>query len=38
MWWWFLPPIAVEVILFTGLFSLAAGLDERANPRLRQTV
>jgi peptide/nickel transport system permease protein len=38
MWWWFLPPIIVVVVLFMGLFSLAAGLDEWANPRLRQAV
>jgi peptide/nickel transport system permease protein len=38
MWWWFLPPIAVVIVLFTGLFSLAAGLDEWANPRLRQSA
>jgi peptide/nickel transport system permease protein len=38
MWWWFLPPIFVVVVLFMGLFSLSAGLDEVANPRLRQNV
>jgi peptide/nickel transport system permease protein len=36
MWWWFLPPIIVVVVLFMGLFSLSAGLDEWANPRLRK--
>ncbi len=36
MWWWFLPPIVVVVMLFMGLFGLSAGLDELANPRLRQ--
>jgi len=38
MWWWFLPPIVVVVMLFTGLFSLSAGLDEWANPRMRKSV
>jgi peptide/nickel transport system permease protein len=38
MWWWFLPPIVVVVMLFMGLFSLSAGLDELANPRLRTNV
>ncbi len=37
-WWWWLPPIAIITILFTGLFNLASGLDEIANPRLRKTV
>lgn len=34
-WWWWLPPIAVIAILFTGLFMVAVGLDEIANPRVR---
>src|SRR6266700_1557684 len=37
-WWWWLPPIAIITILFVGLFNLAGGLDEIANPRLRKTV
>jgi len=37
-WWWWLPPIAIITILFVGLFNLASGLDEMANPRLRKTV
>jgi peptide/nickel transport system permease protein len=37
-WWWWLPPIAIITILFTGLFNLAGGLDEIANPRLRKSV
>jgi peptide/nickel transport system permease protein len=37
-WWWWLPPIGVLVLLFLGLFLLAAGLDEIANPRLRRAV
>ena len=38
MWWWFLPPIVVVIVLFMGLFGLSAGLDEWANPRLRQSA
>ena len=38
MWWWFGPPIAIIIMLFVGLFSISAGLDEVANPRLRRTV
>jgi peptide/nickel transport system permease protein len=37
-WWWWLPPIAIVTILFVGLFNLAGGLDEIANPRLRKSV
>jgi len=37
-WWWWLPPIVVIAILFTGLFLLAVGLDEVANPRVRHSV
>jgi peptide/nickel transport system permease protein len=36
-WWWWLPPIAIITILFVGLFNLAGGLDEIANPRLRKS-
>ena len=35
MWWWWGFPIVVLVIIFTGLFLIAIGLDEIANPRLR---
>jgi len=38
LWWWFLPPVIIIVLLFVGLFSIAAGLDELANPRTRRTV
>ena len=34
-WWWWVPPIVVIAILFTGLFLVAVGLDEIANPRVR---
>ena len=35
MWWWWGVPILVLIFLFTGLFQIAIGLDEIANPRLR---
>jgi peptide/nickel transport system permease protein len=35
-WWWWLPPIIIIIILFTGLFLVAVGLDEFANPRVRR--
>jgi peptide/nickel transport system permease protein len=35
MWWWWGFPILVLVIIFTGFFLMAIGLDEIANPRLR---
>lgn len=35
MWWWWGVPIALLVIIFTGLFLMTIGLDEIANPRLR---
>jgi peptide/nickel transport system permease protein len=38
MWWWWGPPIFVIVFLFVGLFLISAGLDEVANPRLRNRV
>jgi peptide/nickel transport system permease protein len=34
-WWWWVPPIIVIAILFIGLFLVAVGLDEIANPRMR---
>jgi peptide/nickel transport system permease protein len=37
-WWWWVPPIIVIALLFTGLFLIAVGLDEVANPRLRNRV
>lgn len=37
-WWWWTPPIVAIFILFTGLFLVAVGLDELANPRLRNRV
>ena len=38
MWWWLIPPIAAMAIIFVGLFLVASGLDEWANPRLRMRV
>ncbi len=35
IWWWWAPPIVVIVVIFTGLFMISAGLDQIANPRLR---
>jgi peptide/nickel transport system permease protein len=37
-WWWWVPPIIVITVLFTGLFLVAVGLDEIANPRVRNRV
>jgi len=34
-WWWWGFPLIVLAIIFGGLFSIAQGLDEVANPRLR---
>ncbi len=38
LWWWILAPITVLVMLFVGLFLIAAGLDELANPRMRRAA
>jgi peptide/nickel transport system permease protein len=38
MWWWWLPPIVILIVLFMGLFLVATGLDEVANPRLRKAA
>jgi peptide/nickel transport system permease protein len=37
-WWWWVPPIIVIAVLFIGLFLVAVGLDEIANPRIRNRV
>ncbi|MFN8663691.1 MAG: ABC transporter permease [Thermomicrobiales bacterium] len=37
-YWWWVPPILVIAILFIGLFNIAVGLDEVANPRVRDRV
>ncbi len=37
-WWWWTAPLLVIVMVFLGLFFLAVGLDEIANPRLRGSV
>jgi peptide/nickel transport system permease protein len=36
MWWWWGFPILALVVIFTSFFLMAVGLDEIANPRLRQ--
>jgi peptide/nickel transport system permease protein len=38
MWWWWGGPLVLIVLLFTGLFLVAAGVDEIANPRVRKAV
>ena len=35
-WWWWGPPVVILIILFSGLFIASMGLDEWANPRLRE--
>lgn len=35
MWWWWGFPVLTLIFIFTGLFLIAVGLDEIANPRLR---
>lgn len=35
MWWWWGFPVVTLIFIFTGLFQIATGLDEIANPRLR---
>lgn len=37
-YWWWVPPILVIAILFIGLFNIAVGMDEVANPRVRDRV
>jgi peptide/nickel transport system permease protein len=34
LWWWFVPPIVITIVLFIGLFLTTSGLDKIANPRL----
>lgn len=36
IWWWWGLPVVILVIIFSGLFILAIGLDEVANPRLKR--
>ncbi len=36
MWWWIIPPVAILIVLFVGLYLVNVGLDELANPRLRR--
>ncbi len=36
MWWWWGPPTVALIILFMGMFLISLGLDEYANPRLRE--
>lgn len=36
MWWWWGLPLVILAVIFQGLFLIATGLDEVANPKLRQ--
>lgn len=36
LWWWVLEPLVVLIVLFVGMYLVAIGLDEFANPRLRK--
>ena len=36
MWWWWGSPIVIFIILFAGLFIASIGLDEWANPKLKE--
>jgi peptide/nickel transport system permease protein len=36
LWWWWGSPAVALIILFVGLFLISVGLDEFANPRLRE--
>ena len=38
LWWWFMPPVVVMILLFLSLFLITAGLDQIANPRLKDRV
>ncbi len=38
IWWWFMPPIVVIAVFVSGLFTMLAGLDQIANPRLRSST
>jgi peptide/nickel transport system permease protein len=38
LWWWFVPPIVITIVLFVGLFMTTAGLDRIANPRLKTST
>jgi len=35
MVWWWLPPIIMLVMIFSGFYLMTVGLDEIANPRLQ---
>ena len=37
-WWWWTAPTVIILLVFLGLFFLTVGLDEIANPRLRQSA
>ncbi|MBV8132757.1 MAG: ABC transporter permease [Alphaproteobacteria bacterium] len=37
-WWWWTAPTVIILTVFLGMFFLTVGLDEIANPRLRQSA
>jgi peptide/nickel transport system permease protein len=38
LWWWWLIPVVTLMTLFLSLYLVHLGLDEVANPRLRNQV
>jgi peptide/nickel transport system permease protein len=36
MSWWWMPPTIALMVIFISLFLISVGLDEYANPRLRE--
>ncbi|MCX6049650.1 MAG: ABC transporter permease [Chloroflexi bacterium] len=38
MWWWWGPPVVIIILMFIGLFMVAGGLDQLANPRSRRAT
>ncbi|CAN5392580.1 hypothetical protein BH10CHL1_BH10CHL1_47710 [soil metagenome] len=38
MWWWWGPPVVIIILMFIGLFMVAGGLDQIANPRSRRAT
>lgn len=37
LYWWFLTPIAMLVLIFVAMFLISMGLDQIANPRLKSS-
>ena len=36
MWWWWGFPLVILMIIFASLFLITIGLDDVANPRLKE--